>query len=58
MSETANQAQISARIVIAGTLECRGADGELLQTIDVRGAIPLHDLFADPKEAADGDRSQ
>lgn len=46
---------MSAKLVIAGTLECRDKDGNLLKTIDVRGAIPLD--LAD-KEAADGDRSE
>ena len=32
---------MSARLVIAGTLECRDKDGKLLQTIEVRGAIPV-----------------
>ena len=46
---------MSARLVIAGTLECRDKDGNLLQTIEVRGAIPV-DLT--DEEPADGDRSE
>lgn len=46
---------MSAKLVIAGTLECRDKEGNLLQTIDVRGSIPL-DLT--DKEPADGDRSE
>lgn len=45
---------IDVRLVLTGTLECRDKDGNLLQTIDVRGAIPLD--LTDEKD--DGDRSE
>lgn len=45
---------INAKLVLAGTLECRDKDGNLLKTIEVRGAIPLD--LTDEKD--DGDRSE
>ena len=46
---------MSAKLVLSGVLECRDKDGKLLQTIEVRGAIPV-DLT--DEEPADGDRSE
>lgn len=45
---------INATLVLTGTLECRDKDGNLLKTIEVRGAIPLD--LTDEKD--DGDRSE
>jgi len=55
MDEAWKAPPMNASLVIAGTLECRDKDGNVLKTIEVRGAIPLD--LAD-KEPADGDRSQ
>jgi hypothetical protein len=57
---TTQPADLSARIGVAFALECRDAQGELLKTIPVTGAvaIPLTQT-EDQKEAPDAlDRSE
>ncbi len=45
---------MSAKLVIAGTLECRDKDGALLQTIEVRGAIPVDLTDEEDEHVAQG----
>lgn len=42
---------VGGRLGIAGTFECRDAAGNLLKTIELRGAIPLEDLGLTVDEA-------
>lgn len=54
------QAGMTARIGVAFTLECKDAEGNVLKTIPMRGALSLP-IFetTEPEEQPDGlDRSQ
>lgn len=49
--------QINARLGIAGTLECRDADGNIIKTIEFTGSLPLD--LSNEQGADDGaDRSE
>lgn len=45
---------MNARLVLTGTLECRDKDGNLLQTIEVRGAIPVDLTDEEDEHVAQG----
>ena len=55
---TSPPSALSARLSVAFALECRDANGELLKTIPVTGALSLP-LTETPEETTDGlDRSE
>jgi hypothetical protein len=48
-----NETQLSAKLVIQGTFECRDKDGNLLKTIELKGELPLN-----KEETNDDQRSE
>ncbi len=48
-----NTKPMTAKLQIAGTLEWRDKDGNILKTTEIRGAIPLSKLGLTEQQAAE-----
>lgn len=43
---------VSVRVAIAGVLECKGKDGKVLSTIELKGALPLEQVLGSEQPPA------